>query len=198
MYIKSQSEVDTARKTIFSFFRRPEKMVFPKKIALEYDLSRIIGKDHVSLSRKYNLNPRRKMKEDLFQRNTRKYDIFFRRSFQKGPRRDMVFLALSGKMGFFSRKHDFFSLGRKPVITPLKKHMEIWYFLCTLVGVTNLVSRPPAKNNHGWPNPAKIPLKVIDVLDWHLGKSSSNSLYLHRDLYGRFHVLLSSEKNQET
>ena len=45
---------NTARKTIFSFSTRPEKMVFPKKIALEYDLSRIIGKDHVFLSRKYD------------------------------------------------------------------------------------------------------------------------------------------------
>ena len=47
---------------------------------LEYDLSRIIGKDHVSLSRKYDLNLRRKMKDDLFQKNTRKHDIFFRSS----------------------------------------------------------------------------------------------------------------------
>ena len=55
-------------------------MVFPKKIALEYDLSRFIGKDHVSLSRKYDLNLRRKMKDDLFRKSTRKYDIFFRSS----------------------------------------------------------------------------------------------------------------------
>ena len=33
-------------------------------------------------------------------------------SFQKGPRRDMIFLVLSGKM-VFSRKHDIFSLGNK-------------------------------------------------------------------------------------
>ena len=98
-------------------------------IALECDLSRIIGKDHVSLSRKYDLNLRRKMKDDLFQKNTRKYDIFFRPSekkdFSKRAAWDMVFLALSGKMAFFSRKHDIFSLGRKPVIIPLKKYMEI-------------------------------------------------------------------------
>ena len=31
-----------------------------------------------------------------------------RRSFQEGPRRDMIFLVLSGKMVFFSRKHDIF------------------------------------------------------------------------------------------
>ena len=98
-------------------------------IALECDLSRIIGKDHVSLSRKYDLNLRRKMKDDLFQKNTRKYDIFFRSSekkvFLKGPRWDMIFLVLSGKMVFFSRKHNIFSLGRRPAMTFLKKCMEI-------------------------------------------------------------------------
>ena len=178
-------------------------MVFPKKIALEYDLSRIIGKDHVSLSRKYDLNLRRKMKDDLFQKNTRKYHIFFRSSekkiFSKGaPRQDMIFLVLSGKMVLFSRKHDIFSLGRKPAMTFLKKYMEIWYFLCTRVGVTNLVSCPPAKKNQGWTYSAKIHLKVIKILDWHPAKSSSNSLYLQRDVCGCFPVLRSSKRNQET
>ena len=55
---------------------------------MEYGLSRIIGKDHVSLSRKYDLNLRRKMKDDLFQKNTRKYDIFLwsfdKKVFSKG------------------------------------------------------------------------------------------------------------------
>ena len=121
-----------------------------------------------------------------------------RRSFQKGPGRVMIYLVLSGKMVFFSRKHDIFLLGRKPAMTLPKKYMEIWYFLCTRVGVKNLVLRPPCQKNQGWPYPAKMHLKVVDVLDWHPGKSPSNSLYLHRDLYGHFHVLLSSEKNQET
>ena len=37
------------------FFKFSEKMVFPKKIALEYDLSCIIWKDDISFSRKYDL-----------------------------------------------------------------------------------------------------------------------------------------------
>ena len=65
------------------FFQTSWNDGLSKKIALEYDLSRIIGKDHVSLSRKYDLNLRRKMKDDLFQKNTRKYDIFFRSSEKK-------------------------------------------------------------------------------------------------------------------
>ena len=38
------------------FFKCPEKMVFPKKMALEHDLScYIIWKDDISFSRKYDL-----------------------------------------------------------------------------------------------------------------------------------------------
>ena len=105
-------------------------------------------------------------------------------SFQKGLRRDMIFLVLSRKMVYFSRKHDIFSLGRKWEITFLKKYIEIWY-----LGVT-----PLCQKNQRWSYPAKMHLKVIDVLGWHPRKSSSNSLYSHGDLYRHFHVLLSSEK----
>ena len=66
-------------------------------------------------------------------------------SFQKGPRRDMIFLVLSGKMVSFSRIHDTFSLGRKPEIIFLKKYMEIWYFLWIRTGVRKVVSGPSVK-----------------------------------------------------
>ena len=113
-----------------------------------------------------------------------------------------IFLVLSGKMVFFPRKHDIFSLGRKWEMTFLKKYMEIWYFLCTRTGVTNVVSHPSAKKNQRWSYPAKIHLKVIDVLDWHPRKSSSNSLYFHGDLScigtGVFMYCYLAKKNQET
>ena len=35
---------------------------------MEYDLFRIIGKDHFSLSRKYDLNLKRKMKDDILKK----------------------------------------------------------------------------------------------------------------------------------
>ena len=38
-------------------------------------------------------------------------------------------------------------------------------FLFIRTGVTNLVSCPSAKKNQSWPYPAKVHLKVIDVLD---------------------------------
>ena len=120
-----------------------------------------------------------------------------RRSFQKGSHRDMIFLVLSGNMVlFFSQKHNIFSLGRKPAMNLPKKYMEIWYFLCTSVGLTNLASRPPAEKKQGWPYRAKIHLKDTDIQDWHPGKDPSNSLYLHTDLYERFNASLSSGKNQ--
>ena len=40
-------------KIIFSFSQCFEKVVFPKKTALEYDLYCIIRKDHISFSRKF-------------------------------------------------------------------------------------------------------------------------------------------------
>ena len=49
------NQMHTARKTIFSFSKCSEKMVFQKKIALEYDLSRIVKKDDISFPRKYDL-----------------------------------------------------------------------------------------------------------------------------------------------
>ena len=47
--------INTARKTIFFFFRMFRKDGLSKKIALEYDLSCIIRKDCISFSRKYDL-----------------------------------------------------------------------------------------------------------------------------------------------
>ena len=48
-------------------------------------------------------------------------------SFQKGPCRHMIFLVSSGKMVFFSQKHDLFSLGRKWKTAFPRKYMETWY-----------------------------------------------------------------------
>ena len=94
---------------------------------------------------------------------------------------------------YFFPKTWYFFLNRKWETIFLKKYMEI-YFLCAHTGVTNMAPRPSVKKSQRWSYPAKIHLKVIDVLDWHPRKSSSNSLYFHGDLYRRFHALLSSEK----
>ena len=144
------------------------------------------------------LHPRRKMEDDLSQKNTGKYDIFFKISekmvFSKRATLQHDRSCIFWKDGAFSRKHDIFSLGRKWEMTFLRKYMEIWYFLCTRAGVKNVAPRPSVKKNQRQSYPAKIYLNVIDVLDWHPRKGSSNSLYFHGGLYRRFHVPLSSEK----
>ena len=96
------------------------------------------------------LHRRRKVKDDISQKNTRKYDIFFKLSektvFSKRAASGQDIPCIIWKDGiFFSRKHDIFPLGRKWEMTLLKKYMEIWYFLCTRTGVTNVVSRPSTK-----------------------------------------------------
>ena len=86
---------------------------------------------------------RHKRKDDLSQKNTWKYDIFFKfcekMVFPRNSRLDVIFFVIYRKMVcLFSRKYYIFSLGRKrKKMIFIKKHMEIWYFLCICVGVTN-------------------------------------------------------------
>ena len=114
------------------FFQTSWKDGLSKKIALEFDLSCIIGKDDISISRKDDLTLQRKMKDDLSKKNTQKYDIFFKCS------ENMVFsirtfLALSGKMEFLFPKTWYFFPGRKtregwPFSRNARKHVfSIWY-----------------------------------------------------------------------
>ena len=51
---KVTKATNTARKTIFSFSKCSEKMIFQKKIALEYDLSCIIKKDGIPFPQRYD------------------------------------------------------------------------------------------------------------------------------------------------
>ena len=143
-----------------------------------------------------------KMKDDLSQKNTRKYDISFKLSekmvFPKRAASAHDLSCIIWKDGIFSQKHDIFSLGKKWEAALPRKYMEIWHFLCVNTGVTNLAPRPSVKKSQRWSYPAKIHLKVIDVLDWHPRKSSSNPLYFLGDLYRRFQALLYSEEKQET
>ena len=83
---------------------------------------------------------------------------------------------------FFPRKHDSFSLERKWETIFPKKYVGLRCVLFTRTGVTNVAPRPSVKKNQTWSYPAKMHLKVIDVLDWHCRKSPSNSLYFHGDL----------------
>ena len=56
--------------------------------------------------------------------------------------------------------------------------------------------RPSAKKNQRWSSPAKIRLKVINILDWRPRKSSNNYLYFYGDLYRRFLYCFPVKKNR--
>ena len=59
------------------FFKYPEKMLFPNKIALEYDLSCVIWKDGISfLPENMSFFLWTESERWSFSRNTLKYDIF--------------------------------------------------------------------------------------------------------------------------
>ena len=112
-------------------------------------------------------------------------------SFQKGPRRHMIFLVLSGKMVFFPENMIFFPWagGQR---RPFWRNTWKYDIFCLHVWALQTWCHAPL------PKKSKMVLSRKNVLDWHPRKSPSNSLYFHGDLYGRFHALLSSEKKQET
>ena len=104
----------------------------------------------------------------------------------------MLFFVSSEKMVFFSGKYDIFSLDGKWKIIFLKKYMEIWSFLYICINVTNMILSFCKKKSEmifsqkgGWH--ARL----------HSRKSSNDSLYFYGDLHKSFHILLSSQKNQE-
>ena len=67
-----------------------------------------MGKDDISFSRKYDLNPRPKMKDDFSQENARKYDIFFKFSEKMGCAGARSFLYYIGRWYFFLEITVFF------------------------------------------------------------------------------------------
>ena len=157
--------VYTARKAIFSFSRRPEKMVFPKKSCWNMIFLVLSGKIMFPFPKNVIFHLRRKMKDDLPQKNTRKYDIFFKLSEKMGfskkaaidlLKRDTIFLVLSGKMVFFPP--------------------EIWHFFLGQEVIDDL-----SQEIHGDMIFSVYTLKMIDVLDLHPRKTSSNSpcVFMH-------------------
>ena len=141
--------IDHCTENYISFSRRPERMVFRKKLHWNMIFLVFFGKIMFNFLENMILTFDQKWKVIFFKKIQRNM-IFSsglpkRRSFQKGPWWGMIFLALSGKMVFFPGKHDIFSLARKPEMTFLKKYMEIWYFRSAGMVVSKLVSRTPAK-----------------------------------------------------
>ena len=131
----------------------------------------------------------------FLKKNIRKYDIFFRCSekmvFSKrtAPGHDLS--CTIWKSGILFRKHGIFSLygkrERDEFPQEIQGNMTFDMFIASL-----------QKKYQGRSYPAKIHLKVVDIPDGDRRKSSSNSPYIHGDLYRRFHILLFSKKKKET
>ena len=183
-----------ARKTKFYSSRRPEKMVFPKKSWWNMISLVLSGKMIFLFSENMILPLDGKWKMIFVKKNTRKYDIFFKCSEKMVFSKEIITLgydlySIIWKDGIFSRKHDISSLEGKWEASFSKKYMEIWNFMCTRTGVTNVAPCPSVKKNQAWFYTAKIHLKVIDVLDWHSRNNSSNSHFSYIDF---------QQKKQET
>ena len=149
---KQPTNTYTARKTIFSFSKWFEKMVFRKKSHWNMIFLVLSGKTIFLFPESMILFFRQKRKDDLSQKNTWKNDIFLKccekMVFPKNSRLNMIFFVISGNTVFlFSRKHDIFSLGGKwKKIIFIKKRVEIWYFLYICVGVTGVTLPSWEKN----------------------------------------------------
>ena len=94
--------VYTARKTIFSFSKCSKKMIFPKKSHWDMIFLVASGKMIFLFPKNMILFFKRKMKDDLSQKNTWKYDIFFKCSekmvFPRKMYWNMIFLISWEKM----------------------------------------------------------------------------------------------------
>ena len=184
----------TARKTIFSFSRRPEKMVFPKKSCWNMIFLTLLGKI-MFLFPENDLTP--------YTENERWW------SFSKKYMEIWYFLQTFWNDGLFKK-------GRAGTWSFLY-YLERWYFFpenTIFFPWAGGQRRPFSRNTwkydifvwalQTWchallPKKSKMVLSRKNILDCYPRKSPSKSLYFHGDLYGRFHVLPSSEKkNQET
>ena len=106
------------------------------------------------------LHLRRKMKDDLSQKNTRKYDVFFKLSekmvFSKRvvPGHDLS--CIIWKDGIFSRKHDIFFLGQEVRDDPSEEIHGNMIFSVYTYGRYKRGVTPLCQKNQRWSYPAKM------------------------------------------
>ena len=107
----------TARKTIFYFSRHPEKMVFPKTSRWNMIFLVLSGKMIFLFPKNIILHLRQKMKDDLSQKNTQKYYIFFKPSekmvFRKRAALGHDLSCIIWKDGIFFPKTWYFFFGQE-------------------------------------------------------------------------------------
>ena len=125
-------EYSTARETTFSFCRRPEKMVFPKKLHWNFMYYQERWYFIFPEIWSYPLNEKKISKKtyDL----KKKYIWYFLQMFWKDCLFKKIalehdFLYYLERSNFFSWKRDIFPLDGRRKKALLKKYMEVRYFL---------------------------------------------------------------------
>ena len=183
-----------AGKTIFSFSKCSEKMVFPKKSHWNMIFLVLSGKMIFLFPENIILFFRRKMKDDqkkygnmIFSSNVLK-----RWSFQK-----ILHWILYGKMILFLPENMISFHWTKNERWSFSRNTWKCDFFCIYVQMLQIWYYPSAKKIQRRSSHEKIHLKVIDILDWHSRKNSNDSLYFYGDLHRRFYISLSSEKKQK-
>ena len=113
LFLRQKMKDDLSQKNTWKydiFFKCSEKMIFPKKSHWNMiSLVVLSGKMIFHFTENTILFFRRKMKDNLSQKMTWKYDVFFKCPKKivipkKKSRWNIIFLALSGKMVFFSQE----------------------------------------------------------------------------------------------
>ena len=168
-------------------------MVFPKKLRWNLIFLALSGKTIFFFFQKIWSYPWTENERWSFSKKYTFWKKKFKSSekmvFSKSIAPDMIFLVLSGKWYFLPENMVFSPWSEiERGMTFLKKYTETWYFLF------DMFHAPLRNKNQRRSYPTKIHLKVIDIPDRHPRNGSSNSLYLHRDFYRRFLILLSSKK----
>ena len=187
----------------YFFSRQPEKMVFPKKSRWNMIFLVLFGKMILLFPENMILHLRQKMKDDPSQKKCTEIWYFLQTFWKDGLFKNLrawkwCFLYYLERWDFFPKNMTFFSW---PQSERWPFSRNTWKYDIFCVHVLVLLTwhhAPPSKKNQRSSYPTQTHLKVIEVLDWHSRTSSSNSLYFHGDFYRPFHVLFSSEKNQET
>ena len=118
----------------FFFPRRPENMVFPKKMRWNL-IFLVLLENIIFISPEHMILPPGGKWKMIFLKKIRgnmafSSNVLKRWSFRKGPSQDMIFLVLAGKVVFFSGKHIFFPCTENERgMTFPGKYTETWYFL---------------------------------------------------------------------
>ena len=150
------SKLTLHEKPYFIFRNVPRRSSFQKKLYWNMILL-VLSKKTVFIFPEMILFFRRKMKDDLSQKNTWKHYIFFKCSkktvFPKN--RSGIWSSLYYlEIWYFFPKMWYFFLDGKWKMIFAKKYLQIWYFLYICINGTNM-TLPVCPKNQRWFSPKK-------------------------------------------